>query len=454
MMTRVNNRAKGSNAGHSRSLSACEFPGYDHDFKVQRECELLTMMTRRMLLAAPLVGAAVARAAEDYFPKPDTEGGWRTLNGAAAVRKTAHIDVKRLDQAFEYASRSSQHGGLLVARHGWLVYEKYYGRGNREANPACASVGKAYTSVACGIMLQQKRDSIPEGLETKVFNEKYLPEALPLDDPIKADIKLGHLLSMSAGLHGDGGNPGFVNGEPSVKLAATASTRQISGSGHGSASNSALVQAWRRLLLRIELSPYRLHRAPPPAGMEMQDYIDQRVAKPLGWGQWAWARRRGETVLPHAPGGGDIALRSTDHLRFACMLLKGGRWGSQQIVPAEYAAKLGHPSPYNRHSPFGFMFEVNAGGHVAGAPRDAYFKSGGGGYGICVVPSLDLVIYKMAGDDAQYNPERTGLPQNYAYDGSRDKWKPPARSQFSDGPIGTDDGVRRTLEMVVAAVTD
>jgi len=34
----------------------------------------------------------------------------------------------------------------------------------------------------------------------------------------------------------------------------------------------------------------------------------------------------------------------------------------------------------------------------------------------------------------------------------RDNWKPAARSQFSDGPIGTDDGLRRVIEMVVAAV--
>jgi len=69
-----------------------------------------------------------------------------------------------------------------------------------------------------------------------------------------------------------------------------------------------------------------------------------------------------------------------------------------------------------------------------------------------VVPSLDLVIYKMAGSDNQYDPARTGLPQTYKYDGSRDNWRPSPRSQFSDGPIGTDDGVRRVLEMVVAAV--
>jgi len=73
---------------------------------------------------------------------------------------------------------------------------------------------------------------------------------------------------------------------------------------------------------------------------------------------------------------------------------------------------------------------------------------------VIVVPSLDMVIYKMAGDDSQYNPTRTGLKQVYPYDGSRDSWKPPLRSQFSDGPIGTDDGVRRVLEMVAAAVIE
>src|SRR5262245_62636890 len=171
-----------------------------------------------LLLGLSALTAAAFAPAEAYFPKPDSAGGWRTLKDAYAIRKTARMDLKKLDQAFEYASRSSQHGGLLVVRHGWLVYEHYYGRGNREANPVSASVGKAYTSIACGIMLAEKKAQIPEGLDTRVFNDKYMPEAMPLDDPAKADITLGQLLSMSAGLHGEGSNPGFVDGVPSVKL--------------------------------------------------------------------------------------------------------------------------------------------------------------------------------------------------------------------------------------------
>jgi CubicO group peptidase (beta-lactamase class C family) len=405
------------------------------------------------LTAALMTFVSLIGAEREYVPPPDTAGGWRTLHGAAAIQKVAGMDIVKLDRAFEYAKRSSQHGGLLVVRHGWLVYEKYYGKGNREAIPAMASVGKAYTSIACGIMLRDSKDKIPEGLEQKVFNEKYLPQAMPLDDPRKADIKLGQLLTMAAGFHGEGGNPGFVNFEPSVKLqpiprpdpplgqdlAALRTPLWIDpGGGYSYASSSPHVAS---IVLRNV------------TGMEMQDYIDQKLAKPMGWGQWGYALHRGGITLPHAPGGGDIAIRSTDVLRFVYLLLHQGRWGTQHLVPAEYVAMCGRPSPYQKHAPFSLMFEINADGHVVGAPADAFFKSGGGGYGIMVVPSLDLVIYKMAGSDAQYDPALTGLKQDYPYDGSRDHWKPAPASQFSDGPIGTDDGVRRVLEMVVAAVT-
>jgi len=109
----------------------------------------------------------------DYFPPPDRDGGWRTLADAEKIRKVAGIDLSRLDDAFEYTQTTSKFGGLLVARHGWLVYEKYFGRATREVTPNLWSIGKAFTSVSCGIMLQEERDKIPDGLDTTVFTEKY-----------------------------------------------------------------------------------------------------------------------------------------------------------------------------------------------------------------------------------------------------------------------------------------
>jgi CubicO group peptidase (beta-lactamase class C family) len=360
--------------------------------------------------------------------------------------------VSRLDQAFEFEKETSQHGGLVVVRHGYLVYEKYFGKANREAHPDMASIGKAFTSISCGIMLKEKRDQIPEGLETKVFAEKYLPEAFPLTDASKADIKLGQLLSMSSGMHGEGNNPGIVNGmnqkleplprptEPQDQDLSALRTPMWTKPGDGYSYSSASAHVASIVLRHM-------------VGMEMQQYIQEKLAGPMGFGSWGYAQHRNGATLPHTPGGGSIALRATDAVRFPYLLLHNGKWGNEeQLVPAEYVAMCGKPSPYNPHSPMGLMFEVNADGHVFGAPRDAFFKSGAGGSGIYIVPSLDLVLYKMAASDAQLDPALTGLPVTYEMDHSRDNWKPLPHDQFHDGPVGGDDGVRRLLEMVVAAV--
>jgi CubicO group peptidase (beta-lactamase class C family) len=394
---------------------------------------------------------AVAADSGAYYPPPDKDGGWRALSDAGQVRKVAGMDLSRLDQAFEFEKETSQHGGLVVVRHGYLVYEKYFGKGNREAHPDMASIGKAFTSISCGIMLHEKHDQIPDGLETKVFTEKYLPEAFPLSDPAKADIKLGHLLSMSSGMHGEGGNPGIVRGvnqkldplqRPAQRMDQDLSALQVPlwtkpGDGYSYASSSPHVAS---IVLR--------HLT----GMEMQQYIQEKLAGPMGFGLWGYALHRNGNTLPHTPGGGSIALRATDAARFVYLLLQKGKWGKQQLVPADYVAMCGRPSPYNPHSPMGLMFEQNADGHVFGAPRDAFFKSGAGGSAIYVVPSLDMVLYKMSGSDGQFDPALTGLPLTYTVDHSRDDWKPLPHDQFHDGPVGGDDGVRRLLEMVVAAV--
>jgi CubicO group peptidase (beta-lactamase class C family) len=404
-----------------------------------------------LLVATALGVTLVAAESGDYFPPADKDGGWRTLTDAAKVRKLAGMDLSRLDQAFEFLKETSQHGGMVVVRHGYLVYEKYFGKAHREAHPDMASIGKAFTSISSGIMLKEKHDKIPLGLETKVFTEAFLPQAMPLDDPAKADIKLGQLLSMSAGLHGEGGNPGIVNGvnqklEP-LQRPATPLDQDMSalrtpmwtkpGEGYSYASSSPHIAS---IVLRNL------------TGMEMQQYIQEKLAGPMGFGPWGYAVHRNGSTLAHTPGGGSIALRATDAVRLPYLLLHKGRWGNQQLVPADYVAMVGKPSPYDPHSPMGFMFEQNADGHVFGAPRDAYFKSGAGGSGIYVVPSLDLVMYKMAASDAQLNPELTGLPLTYEPDHSRDNWKPLPHDQFHDGPVGGDDSVRRLLEMVVAAV--
>ncbi len=388
--------------------------------------------------------------ADDYYPPPDSEGGWRTLKTAEEIRSKAGMDLSTLDAAYNITERSTQNGGLVVVRHGYLVYEKYFGRASRNANPDMASTGKCFTSIACGVMLKEFHDKIPDGLDTKVFTEKYLPEAFPLDDPRKANITLGQLLSMSAGYWGEGDKPvGLVMGKvQQLKPVKGQDIHDIDGS-------SLHVPLWNDPGAGYSYSSPSPHIASlvlrHVTGMELQDYINERLAKPMGWGPWGYCLQRGDFHMPHANGAGSTALHATDALRFAYCLLHKGKWKDQQLVPADYIALCQKMLPYNPHTPFSLQFEQNSDGHVIGVPKDAFFKSGAGGFCLYVVPSLDLVLYKLGGKDNQYDPKLTGLPQpEQSHD--RDNWQPPAHTPFDEGSPG--DSLWRVLELVSLSVKD
>ena len=399
-----------------------------------------------------IVVAALLLVAQDYYPPPDAAGGWRTLKEAGPIRDVAGMDLSKLDQAWEQTQRCTQNAGLVVVRRGYLVYEKYAGRAFRDANPDMASCGKAFTSIACGIMLSEKKDAIPDGLDTKVFTEKYLPEALPLDDPRRAEITLGQLLCMTAGYHGEGKAPGIKKGEViPLTPAPGQDIRDLDKSSLRTALWCAPGEGYSYSSPAPHIASMVLRRV---TGTSLQEYIGEKLGKPMGWGAWGYCLYRGEVTLPHANGAGSIALHATDVMRFCYCLLRKGRWGDRQLVPAAYLELVGKPSKDNPHCMFSLQFEVNADGHVAGAPKDAYWKSGAGGFCLYVVPSLDLAIYKMGGSDNQYKEELTRIPQALKYDGSRDGWKPIPRTPFHDGSLGGDDGLRRVLEMVCAAVRD
>lgn len=149
-------------------------------------------------------------AGDNYYPPPDSEGGWRALSTAQEIEDVAGMDSAKLDQAFEFIQRNTRNGGLLVLRRGWLVYERYFGLGHREALPNLASCGKSFTSVAVGILMHERPDLFPQGLDQRIFTPEYFPpEAFPLTDPAMAEIKLGQLLAFSAGVRGN--NPSYVN---------------------------------------------------------------------------------------------------------------------------------------------------------------------------------------------------------------------------------------------------
>ncbi len=235
-----------------------------------------------------------------------------------------------------------------------------------------------------------------------------------------ADIKLGQLLSFSAGIRGM--TPGYVLGEKTpvdpvgpdgwyamvddyalglkegVMDGKPFSTKTLwckPGGGYSYATAS------------IHIASIILRRI---TGMEMEDYIAKNIARPLGWGIWGFGYKYRPEV-DHTPGGGGICLRSTDMLRFCYMLLHKGKWGDRQIVPEDYVRKASNANAYNPHYPYSFQFDVNTNGEYEGLPHDAFWKIGSGGHCFYVVPSLDLIVWKLGGRNGQYMKSDSGIPE-------------------------------------------
>jgi hypothetical protein len=78
------------------------------------------------LLVACCAGAFPACGAGDYYPPPDSEGGWRSLTNQNTenLRKVAGMDRAKLDEAFQLAEETTQNGGLIVVRHGYRQRSK------------------------------------------------------------------------------------------------------------------------------------------------------------------------------------------------------------------------------------------------------------------------------------------------------------------------------------------
>ena len=89
---------------------------------------LVALISSGLLFAFPDVHAP------DYFPPPDSSGGWRAATNAALAHEHAAMDLPRLEQAWEFTQRCTQNAGLVVVRNGWLVFEKYVGRARAQSD--------------------------------------------------------------------------------------------------------------------------------------------------------------------------------------------------------------------------------------------------------------------------------------------------------------------------------
>ena len=173
--------------------------------------DLATVCDRFAGWPEPRSGATPALAT--YFPPSESRGGWRSLLPArgepsaeqkSKIREIAGVDWDRLKAAWDHNAAAPGATGMVVVRRGHVVGE-WYKDGDRTTAFKIYSSSKSYMSTAFGLILADfGNGKLPDGrtllLDTKVCNEQWIPESLPLPDPRKADITVRHLLNMASGL--------------------------------------------------------------------------------------------------------------------------------------------------------------------------------------------------------------------------------------------------------------
>jgi CubicO group peptidase (beta-lactamase class C family) len=154
-------------------------------------------------------------------------------------------------------------------------------------------------------------------------------------------------------------------------------------------------------------------------GKPYDEFAIEALFRPLGIEHWWFQFYDGREGIGRHPSHG-LGLPARDLARIAYCLLRGGRWGDQQVIPEWFVTETAHAT-HDVHTPemrwklnpqvFSHGWELPSlhrgedGRSGGGIPADARSKPGSGGQLIAFVPSLDLVVTRQTGSSGNWQFE-------------------------------------------------
>ena len=329
-------------------------------------------------------------AQRDYWPT----AGWRTAPPAQVG-----MDPKVLAKLDTNAAYHPQLRSLLVVRHGYLVYERYW-HGDARTGQEAFSVTKSFTGTLVGIALG---DHKLKGLNQTVG--ELLAAHLPADaDPRLAKVTVWQLLTMTSGLAGDDGSLGgdfdlllrLLQSRDWVRhiLGRKLATRPGSTFAYSSAGShllSAIVADTTRqstlAFARAKLfGPLGIHAEHALQPVDI-DNASRAEAQAYDRAAVAW----NTDPQGYQTGWSGLKLPARDLAKLGYLYLNGGRWDGVQVVPADYVRAAtqaqSQPPPSAGLHGYGYQWWVTSEqGHAS------FLAMGFGGQFVQVVPDLDLVV--------------------------------------------------------------
>ena len=274
---------------------------------------------------------------------------------------------------------------ILIIKDDKLVTEEYFGDFNQDRLQYTASVSKSFASTLLGITIDKGffGDDIENVLNKNVSELFPKYSDIIKKDSMKANLKLKHILSMSAGFewdehtlpYSDGRNDciRINNSNDPMKFLFERKLIHKPGTefyynGGLSLSISYLIQKYTK--------------------MSVDKFAEKYFFKPLNITNYEWTKV--ENGLIDTDGG--LHLKPIDQAKLGYLFLNNGVWEGNQVVSKEWVEISTTMHIENNDMPnYGYQWWGGNFG-VLNKTYPMYLASGHGGQKIVVIPEFNTVV--------------------------------------------------------------
>lgn len=228
-------------------------------------------------------------------PSPESVG----IPSQAILKFLQRIDAERINM----------HGFLLV-RHNQIAAEGYWAPWSAERKHRMYSISKSFVALAVGLMIDEGRLTLSDQVAT------YFPDKVPATlHPWLAEATVRDLLIMAT----PHSTTSYTRTDPDWVW-----TFFNKAPSHPPGTIFAYDTAATVVLNAI---------VEQLAGQPFLDYMRPRFLDRIGFSADAWCVRRPEGG---SWGGSGVICTLRDMAKVALACMNGGRWGAEQLLPAEY----------------------------------------------------------------------------------------------------------------------
>jgi CubicO group peptidase (beta-lactamase class C family) len=341
-----------------------------------------------------------ANALATYFPPPEINGGWRKRTNLARIRELG-IEPTRLNQLGQYlmsqpyenyktgvSGYHPSNKAAIVVKGGWIVGEYYNQASAKGALYYLASNGKGMSMMLVGHMMQTHPE-LGIGLESVLYDPRWLPEGFPLSDSLKAQITFDQVFRHASGIIPQDADQVASS---AVQTEVGWNFRPFTVGKDAEWPQSAPLWYPPDSIFLYPGDPYSSvafnHFSlifQNVSGLEASAYLKAALLNPIGVGTVAYKLNKGMGTVKFAAAG-NVLMTARDFMRVGYLMLHEGDWKGKRLFPDSWLRSFTDTTTYinlrsNRDCYWGTQY-----------PADLYRSTGSGQNWVLVVPSLDLLL--------------------------------------------------------------